>query len=80
MEEAISIALSGLAGLLAGMGWVKWRTPKTGTTVLHEAEPLPLFHGLRGHEWHIKGKVNGRVRMWCSTPGCKSERWKDGPE
>lgn len=77
MEELISIALSGLAGLVGGYTWRAWRTPKTGTTVWHEAEKAPLFHK---HNWHPLGKREGRVRMWCVTPGCKSERWKDGPE
>lgn len=78
MEEALSIGLSGLAGLIAGGAWMWWRRPYISTNVLHEVERPPLL----GHkcEWHVLGKQGKRVRMWCTVPGCKKQRNQDGPE
>ncbi len=77
MEDAISIALSGIAGALFGGGVVWWRRPQVRTNALHEVERAPLFHK---HDWHISGKKNNRVRMRCVVPGCHNERNQDGPE
>lgn len=61
-------AAIGLVAFLAGGGLAWWRT---GT---HRPSFKAMVSGEPVHDWHIEGKVNGRVIQHCPHCGATRER------
>lgn len=65
----LGIALA--AGFLGGLGGAAVSRAK------HIAMPIvPAFIIGHKHDWHIKGKRNGRVRLYCTHPRCTVEKYQ----
>ena len=37
---------------------------------------VPEFILGHEHDWHIKGKRNGKVRLYCIHPRCRAEKYQ----
>ena len=71
MGDALFFALAAVTGFVSGLGGQA--LARVRKLVLPIA---PAFIAGHTHDWHIKGKRNGKVRLYCLHPRCRAEKYQ----